>query len=282
MDLAGWLAAVAVGLLAGGVSGLVGIGGGIVMVPFLYLLFGHPEWFGVSGGAEREAVLAHATSLFVIVPTAIRGTWLYHRARLVEWRAVWALAAGSVVGAAVAARTADRLPGTALQLGFALFLLLTAARLWRPAEPLAARPVAVAGLPYAARGLAGGVVVGVLSALLGVGGGIIAIPILLHLLEVDVRRVAATSLAVIVLTAAAGAASYALAVPAADGVPAGSVGYVYLPAAVALTAGTVVAVRWGTILNRRLDAGTLRLVFAVTLALVGVLVAARALGGPAA
>ncbi|MGH7545677.1 MAG: TSUP family transporter, partial [Gemmatimonadota bacterium] len=79
MTLAGWLAALAVGLLAGGMSGLLGIGGGVVMVPFLYLLLAHPEWSGIAAAPGREAVLAHATSLFVIIPTSLRGAWLYHR-----------------------------------------------------------------------------------------------------------------------------------------------------------------------------------------------------------
>lgn len=276
MTLAGWLAALAVGLLAGGVSGLVGIGGGVILVPFLYLLFGHPEWFGVAVAPGREAVLAHATSLLVIVPTSLRGAWLYHRARLVEWRAVGALAVGSIVGAAATARVADRLPGALLEFGFAVFLVATGVQLWRPRAEGAPAPSPPSRVPQLVRGAAGGLAVGALSALLGVGGGIVAIPILIHLLGVDLKKVAATSLAVIVLTAAAGALSYLFA--GGEGAPAAAVGYVHLPAALALAAGTSLSVRWGTVLNRRLDAGALRRVFAVTLVLVAALIATRSLG----
>lgn len=277
MTLAGWLAALAVGLLAGGISGLLGIGGGVVMVPFLYVLFAHPEWSGIGAAPGREAVLAHATSLFVIIPTSLRGAWLYHRARLVEWRAVWLLAAGSVVGAAATAAWADRLPGVALQVAFSLFLLVTAAQLWTSGRAAGEPARGPSGRAHVVRGALGGLVVGALSALLGVGGGVIAIPILLYLLDVDVKKVAATSLAVIVLTATAGTLAYAFG-NAAEGAPAGAVGYVYLPAALALAAGTLVSVQWGTQWNLRLPPDALRRAFAVTLAVVAVLIAARSVG----
>lgn len=274
MTLAGWLAALAVGLLAGAISGLMGLGGGVVMVPLLYLLFSHPEWSGVDAAAGQEAVLAHATSLFVIIPTSLRGAWLFHRTRLVEWRAVVVLAAGSVVGAAATAAWADRLPGAMLQLAFALFLLATAAQLWTSAG----RPERVgtppSGRAHLVRGALGGLLVGALSALLGVGGGIVAIPILLYLLHVDVKKVAATSLAVMVLTATAGTLSYSVG-GAREGTPEGAVGYVYVPAAVALAAGTLVSVQWGTKWNRRLPADALRRVFALTLAVLAIFIGVR-------
>lgn len=277
MTPAGWLAALAVGLLAGGLSGLVGLGGGILMVPFLYLLFAHPEWSGVVAGAGQEAVLAHATSLFVIIPTSLRGAWLFHRARLVEWRAASVLAAGSVVGAAATAAWADRVPGAILQLAFALFLAATAAQLWRSTGRPERVVTSPSGHAHLVRGGLGGLLVGALSALLGVGGGIVAIPILLHLLHVDVKRVAATSLAVMVLTATAGTLSYALG-GATGGTPEGAVGYVYVPAAIALAAGTLVSVQAGTRWNRRLPADTLRGVFALTLAVMAIVIGVRSVG----
>jgi uncharacterized membrane protein YfcA len=270
VGLAGWIASLAVGLVAGVLSGLVGVGGGVVMVPFLYALFSHPQGFGVVGPTERQAVLAHATSLFVIVPTAVRGTWLYHRARLVEWRAVAEVGGGSVVAAAAVAAVADRAPDAALRLAFACFLLVTA---WRVAAgEVGAGPARSAGARRAWRGVAGGLAVGALSALLGVGGGIVAIPVLLYVLRVDVKKVAATSLAVVALTALAGSLTYALAGAGGAPLPRGAVGYVYLPAAAGLAAGTLVSVGWGTALNRRWSARRLRRVFAWVLAAMGVVI----------
>lgn len=277
MTLAGWLAALAVGLLAGSLSGLAGIGGGVVMVPFLYLLFAHPDWFGVVGGSGQEAVLAHATSLFVIVPTSLRGTWLFHRAGLVEWRAVGVLGVAAALAAAGVAAVADRVPGPLLRLAFALFLVVTGAHLWssRRARAAGARGSAQAG--DWARGMVGGLLVGGLSALLGVGGGIVAIPVLLYALSVEVKRLAATSLAVVMVTATAGTLSYALAGIGGFDMPRGAVGYVYLPAAIALAAGTLLSVGWGTYLNRRLPADALRRVFAVIFFLVALVIASDSL-----
>ena len=85
MTGAGWLAALAVGLLAGAVSGLVGIGGGAVMVPFLYFFLSSSSLAGIEIPPGQQAVVAHATSLLVIVPISIRGAFLYSRAGLVEW-----------------------------------------------------------------------------------------------------------------------------------------------------------------------------------------------------
>lgn len=280
MTLAGWLAALAVGLLAGGISGCVGVGGGVVIVPFLYFLFGHPDWFGVTVASGREAVLAHATSLLVIVPTSVRGAWIYHRAGLVEWPAVWPMAIGSVLAAAATAQVAQRVADPVLRLGFALLLLVVAAGLWRHGDG-SSKPIRAAPSPgsYALRGALGGLAVGALSALLGVGGGVLAIPVLLYLLAVDVRKLAATSLALIVLTAAAASLSYALSASGARGLAAGTVGYVHVPAAVAVATGTLVSVGWGSALNRRLPEDVLRRVFAAAFFLLAIFIGLGSLRG---
>lgn len=278
MTLAGWLAALAVGLLAGGIAGLVGVGGGVVIVPFLYLLFAHPEWFGVVVAQGREAVLAHATSLFVIVPTSVRGAWLYHRAGLVEWRAVWPMGVGSIVAAVVTARAAPRVSDPILRLGFALLLLAVAAGLWRRTDrgPRALRgPSSPAA--YLLRGGLGGLAVGALSVLLGVGGGVVAIPVLIYWLGLDLRKVTATSLAVIVLTAGAGTLSYALTASGGHAPAAGTVGYVHVPAAMAVAMGTLVSVGWGTTLQGRLPERALRRVFAIAFLLLALLLGAGSL-----
>jgi uncharacterized protein len=258
-----------VGLAVGIVSGLVGIGGGVLIVPFLYFFYENPAIFGVHAAPETQIILAHGTSLFVIVPTSIRGVLAYHRRGLVEWKAVWPIGLGSVVAAVAGARVALLLPPDLLRVGFGFFLFFSGVQ-------LALRrgvPPAVVGdgeprlwLPLV---VLCGALVGIFSALLGVGGGIVAIPILMYLVRLEVRRVAATSMGIIAITATAGAAAYMVSGLGAPGLPPGSIGYVDVVTGLAMFLGAVSSVRWGAHLNQRLSPRALALLFAGLFLLLG-------------
>lgn len=266
------LAAAGLTLLFGGVvgvaSGLVGIGGGVLMVPFLYLLFALPRWSGVQVAPDAEAVVAHATSLFVIIPTALSALRSYQKARLVAWRVALPMALGAVVAAVLGARTAIALSPDVLKAGFGLLLVAAGGRLARRRrEPRDGEEHELRlGLGWT---LSSGAVVGFVSALMGVGGGIVAIPVLIYLVGLDIRQVAATSMGVIVFAAAAGVASYLVAGWGAPDLPPGTLGYVFLPAGVALIPGAVLGARWGAGLNQRLDVPLLQIVFAGLFLVVG-------------
>ncbi len=265
----------AVGLAVGLVSGLIGIGGGALIVPFLYFYYAHPRWSGVQVAPGLEAAVAHATSLFVIVPTAIRGTLSYRRAGLVAWRAALPVAAASVVSAVVGARLALVLPEQALKLGFGVLLTLSAVQLLRGGAAAEAR---ARGGRALWKSLATGFAVGLFSALLGIGGGIIAIPLLMYLVGIELRKVAATSLAIVMFSATAGTLTYALSGPESSAlVPEGTLGYVHVAAGLPILAGSILSVRWGAALNQRLPARQLRALFAVVFLLMGLhLIAANA------
>lgn len=273
MDPAAFAAVFGVGLVAGLLSGLVGIGGGVLMVPFLYLFYSHPALAGVRPSADAATLAAHATSLFVIVPTSVLGTWRFHRQGMVVWRAAWPVGIAAALAAVLASRLAVLADPRLLRLAFGVLLLFSALRVLRARPPRAvagdapppAQPLRLS-LPVTA-GVGG--VIGFFSALMGVGGGIVGIPLLLSVVRLDLRRVAATSMAMIALTSAAGAAAYMLAAPAAPIRPGWSAGYVDLPVALAMTAGTLLSVAWGASLNRRLDARRLAVVFAALFAVAG-------------
>lgn len=254
-------AALAVGVLVGIVSGLTGIGGGVLMVPFLYLLYAR-----LAVPPSEATVLAHATSLAVIVPTALSGLRAYRGVGLVRWRQAAALAAAAAATAVVSARVAVHVPSQALRAGFGIFLLIVAADLLRPKGPPAGAPLeGRSALVYAALL---GLPVGALSAFLGVGGGIIATIGMYYVLNLPFEAVPPTSLAVIVVTAAAGSASY-LFTPAAP-LPFGwVVGHVDFGHALPLAVGAVLAAPLGVRLNRRLPVVTLRRIFSVLLFLIG-------------
>lgn len=265
LSAAALLALGAVGLAVGFVSGLVGIGGGVLIVPFLYFFYTHPQFAGAAVPAALQTTVSHATSLFIIVPTALIGTITYSRAKVVVWRAAVPVAVFSSVAAVAASQVAPRLDPALLKLGFGSFLVFTAYNM------AFGKRTPVSGELRVSLRLAAltGILVGTFSALLGVGGGIVAIPLLMRLLHVRLEQVAATSLAIVGVAASAGAISYMVSAPAAAALPAGFIGYVHLTAAVPILVAAALAVRWGAKLNQRLDARRLKLIFAVLFAVLG-------------
>lgn len=276
MTAAALVALAVVGVAVGFLAGLIGIGGGVFTVPFLYFFYGHAAWSGVQLPPALHATVAHATSLFIIVPTAAVGTATYARSRLVEWRAALPVAMVAVAGAAIGALLAARVPGPGLKVGFGVFLLASAAQLiTRRRDRPAAGPLR---LTLPAVGVTG-IVMGVFSALLGVGGGLIGIPLLLHVLRVEMERVAATSLAIIAIAAAAGTLTYITTGQAETAMTLGPLGYVHLAVALPMLPGAVLAVRWGARLNQRLDPQVLRWTFAAVFALTGLWIVLSNIGG---
>jgi uncharacterized membrane protein YfcA len=123
------LAIAGLGVLAGVISGLFGVGGGVIFVPALTLILG------------RHQLQAEATSLAAIVPVALAGSWRQHRAGLVRWRTAAIIGVTSVVGVLGGAELATSLSDRALERSFGVFLVVVAGQLalkaWRaPPEPV--------------------------------------------------------------------------------------------------------------------------------------------------
>jgi uncharacterized membrane protein YfcA len=127
LDLTGWLVALAAGLFAGVVSGLMGIGGGNVLVPASTILL----------ALEQHA--SQGISLLVIVPTAIAGAWSHYRRGNVDLRVVVFLTPGAVAGGLVGARVAQGIPGDQLRVIFGILLLYFALRYLGATDWLRAR-----------------------------------------------------------------------------------------------------------------------------------------------
>lgn len=254
-------AALAVGALVGLISGMTGIGGGVFMVPFLYVLYGR---LGV--GHDSATAMAHATSLAVIVPTAIRGLRAYRGSGLIQWRPAMLLAFTGAITAALVARYASHIPAQTLRLGFGIFLIVVS-------FDLMLRRASVEDMPdESARHVLGslvlGVPVGALSALLGVGGGIPATMGMHYLLELPFRMIVPTSLAVIMVTGAAGSISYLF--QPMQGVPfSGVVGHVDFRHGLPLAIGAVTAAGFGVKWGQKIPVRTMRQLFGVLLLLIG-------------
>lgn len=185
-----WKAAFA-GFVTGLAGGLFGVGGGIVLIPMLTGLFGLSQ--------HR----AHGTSLAVIVFTAVSGVIVYAFNGQVEWLEAGIMAITSVLTARLGARLAARTSKAGLLRAFAVFVALTALRLlWKP--PVGHEALLV-GWASIAASLVLGAVVGVLAGFLGIGGGILIVPALTLLFGLPQQVAQGTSLALMLVTAPAGA-----------------------------------------------------------------------------
>ncbi len=242
------------GLVVGFVAGLLGVGGGLIIVPVLIVLL-HAHELGI--GIEPQ--LALGTSLASILFTSLSSVRAHHRHGAVEWSLVRGIAPGIVFGTLAGAALATRMPAMVLKLFFLVFLFYAAVQMWRDFKPAPHR-----SLPGCiGTSLAGGVI-GVVSSWVGIGGGTLSVPFMLwH--NVPLHRAVATSAAIGFPIAAAGAVGYVLGGWNVDGRPAGSLGFVYLPALVGIVVGSVLTAPLGARTAHRLPVRPLKRIFAVLL-----------------
>jgi len=268
MSLVALAAYLAVGAAAGLLAGLLGVGGGLVIVAAL-------AWILPSQGVPAAAVMhvALATSLASILATSVSSTRAHLVRGSVMWPTVRALVPGLLLGGVLGALVADRLSDLVLRLGVAAFCFAAAIQ-------LATRRVAPEGaadvVPRGGALTAWGGLIGAVSALVGIGGGSMTVPLLIHRGARAVRAVG-TSAACGFAIALASAAGYVWGGRDATGLPAGTWGYVHLPAAGAIALVSVLLAPAGAALAHRLRGAVLQRLFASFLVLMGcaVLAAAR-------
>lgn len=249
----------AVGAFAGTLAGLFGVGGGLVIVPVLVFIF--------RGQGINEAVLIHlavGTSLATIVFTAISSVRAHHKRGAVRWDVVRRLTPGIVVGALVGAAIADAMPASVLRIFFAVFELTVAALLWWNHQPAAHR-----GLPGTlGMGIAGSMI-GAVSSIVGIGGGTLTVPFLTWC-NVHLRNAVATSSACGLPIALAGALGFVVMGWNETQLPALTTGYIYWPAFAGIGIASVLFAPLGAKLAHALPVVSLRRLFALLLAALGV------------
>lgn len=244
-----------VGALAGGLAGLLGIGGGLIVVPALAWLLPAPETVAVHA--------AVGTSLATIVFTSLASIRAHHRRGAVRWATAGRLAPGILAGAGAGALVADRLSGPALQSVVGGFAILAGARLLTGRQPAPHRSVP----GNAALGTAGAVI-GLVSAIVGIGGGSLTAPYLMwH--NVRAQQAVATAAACGFPIAVAGTVGFVVTGWSAADMPGASLGYIYLPALAGIAAVSVLTAPVGARLAHRLPTSVLRQVFGGFLVLVG-------------
>ena len=252
-----------VGCFSGFLGGLLGIGGGIVIVPALIVLF---DWSGLLP-LQHSTAAAVATSLACIAFTSLSAAAAQVRARQVEWRIVRRWAAPVVLGALLAGRLAPALPAPAFRSFIGLFLgavsivMLTR---WTPSPHRSfPNPAQASGIGFAA---------GLVSGAAGIGGGNLMVPTMVYF-NTPMHRATATSSSLGAPLAAAGALGYMLFAPAIVPTPAFMLGYVHLPSGLAVTLGAMAAAPLGVWAAHRVNASALRRLFGALL----ILAAARML-----
>lgn len=270
LDNASILAILALaGCVAGLLAGLFGIGGGLVVVPVMFFVL---QSLGVA--AELAMPIAVSTSLATIVPTAISSVRAHQRLNNVDWQLVKRLAPGLLAGVFVGSQLIAHLRSEGFVVFFGLFLLAIAANIiWRGNRKpyLSELPVRWVQALVAA-------LVGAVSAVAGVGGGALGVP-LLTAASVPVHRAIGSCAAFGLLISSLGVISIVLASDTPVDAPQGTWRLVYLPGLMALVPLTVLLAPWGAALGKKISPQLLRKLFAGVLILTSARMLASALLG---
>lgn len=247
-----WPLALLIGLAAGYLSGQFGIGGGIITTPALRLLLDQPE------------LIAVGTPLPVIFPTAAAGAFSYARRGLVDWRVGVTTGLVGGVFAALGAVAATRVGGSAVLIVTAVLIVymavdMTLLALRAPRSEAAAEAekepprrswVWSAGL---------GVIAGLYSGFLGLGGGFVVVPVLVRLFGFPIKKAAGTSLVTVMLLSIPGTVTHYM------------LGNIDVGLALALSVGVIPGALLGAHVTARASERTVRVAFAAMLLVVGVI-----------
>jgi len=246
------------GLCTGFLAGLLGIGGGMIMVPFLTYLLGQR---GVS--PDLAIKMAIATSMATIIFTSVSSVRAHHKKQAVRWDLVKGLAPGIVLGSLLGSIGIFAFAkGTYLAVFFACFVGFSATQMFLDKKPAPSRQMPGFGGQVAAGGL-----IGLLSGLVGAGGGFISVPFMTWC-NVAIHNAVATSAALGFPIALANVAGYIVSGQGVQNLPDYSFGYLWLPALVIIATCSVLMAPLGAATAHKLPVKQLKRVFACTLFLL--------------
>jgi uncharacterized membrane protein YfcA len=245
----------ATGAGAGFTSALLGVGGGFIIVPASH-------WLILAMGVSKDIAIriAIGTSLLVILPTAISGTWRHNKKGAVRWKTALILGSCALVGGLVGATLAAHLPSEILEIGFGVLVLAIAvwmglgimSKLRRGDEGPRENYWLVAAC---------GVPIGMVSGLTGLGGGALIVPMLVLALNFPMHVAVGTSVASIILASLGGIVGYIVNGQGVPGLLPHSLGYVNLPIWLCLAATSIPLAQLGARVAHALQAKPLRYIF---------------------
>lgn len=250
---------VGLGVIAGFVAGLLGVGGGLIIVPILIVIFN-------SNNFSQDVIvhMAIGTSLATIIFTSISSVHAHHfRHKAVRWDIVKQLTPGIVIGALAGAVVADFVSAKILQQFFGFFELFVAIQMALNIKAHAART-----LPRRTGMVTAGSAIGVVSSIVGIGGGTLTVPFL-SWCNVKMQEAVATSSACGFPIAIAGCVGFVITGWNESDLPAYTFGYIYWPAFLSIVISSMLMAPVGAWLAHRLSATKLKRFFSLVLFLLG-------------
>jgi uncharacterized membrane protein YfcA len=240
------------GMATGFLAGLLGIGGGMLMVPILTMVFDHE---GVPAGASVK--MAIATSMATIMFTSLSSVRAHHLKGAVRWPVVGGMAPGILIGGLVGgAGVFALIKGQALALAFAAFVGYSATQMLRGRKPAAHRQ-----MPGWVGQSAAGSGIGLVSGLVGAGGGFLSVPFMTWC-NVPIHQAIATSAALGFPIALANTIGYVIGGWSMTPALPGAVGYLYLPALVLIAGASITMAPLGARVAHAMDVAQLKRIFA--------------------
>jgi uncharacterized membrane protein YfcA len=243
------------GSISGFLAGLLGIGGGMVLVPFMILVFNHL-------GFSQDVIvhMAIATGMATILFTTTSAIWAHHKHGSIEWKLVASLSPGMVFGGLVGgSELFEALKTSWLSLFFAIFLVYSSIQMMINKKPKPGRE-----LPGRLVLFSFGTFAGMLSSLVGAGGAFITVPFMLWC-NVKPHVAMASSSGLGFPIAAAATIGYMYGSWGNQNLPSGSLGFVYLPALACIVVVSVFTAPWGAKMARKLNVAQLKRVFGILL-----------------
>ncbi len=249
----------ATGLFTGLLSGLLGVGGGLIMVPVLSFIFVH-----LSFPSEFIMHMALGTSLAVIIFTSIASSRAHHKHQNVDWNIVKNITLGIMLGAFFGSLVAAKFNAGLLKVLFAIYTFVVAFQILNDYTPNPARI-----LPRRPALNCVGIVIGWISSFVGIGGGTLSVPFLIYC-NVNTKRAIGTSCAIGLPIALAGAIGYMVSGLNVSNLPSHSLGFVYLPAFVIIATASLISAPVGAVLVQKLSIKKLKKIFALLLIVIGI------------
>jgi len=248
------------GVIVGFAAGLLGLGGGFLMTPVQYMVYS-----SMGLPSDIATKMAFGTTLLVILPTAASGAWAHHRHGAVWWRPAIFMGIFTFVGSLAGATIAANIPGNILRIAFGIIAIGASIRMVTAKMPAVEQEPRSNPWLWAAIALP----LGLLTGFLGVGGGIIIIPIMVLVLRFRLHTAVATSLAMMLLTASGGAIGYIINGMKVPGLPPYSLGYVNLIAFGILAVSSIGLARFGALAAHKIPAKKLNYIFSAVIFIMG-------------